>query len=105
MRLRACFLDKGQDYDITLVQCAHFRPLKNGLPYRGISGNFFFDRDKRVIYFSDRNLTLRSVICSMTIVRPATRHGKKGHIVKVTTNKRFVPEHYPGKDPRTKARR
>lgn len=39
----------------------------------------------------------------MTIVRPATRDGKKGHIVRVEASERFVPDKYTGKDPRTKA--
>ena len=41
----------------------------------------------------------------MTIVRPATKNGVKGHIVKVEASQRFVPDTYPGKDPRTKAAR
>lgn len=40
----------------------------------------------------------------MTIVRPATRGGVKGHLVKVQASERFVADHYPGKDPRTKAK-
>jgi hypothetical protein len=32
-----------------------------------------------------------------------TRGGKKGHIVHVAANTRFVPSEYQGKDPRTKA--
>jgi hypothetical protein len=39
----------------------------------------------------------------MTIKRAATRGGVHGHIVEVKASERFVPDTYPGKDPRTKA--
>lgn len=40
----------------------------------------------------------------MTLGRPATRNGVKGHIVHVAANERFVREEYAGTDPRTKAK-
>jgi hypothetical protein len=40
----------------------------------------------------------------MTLGRPATRDGKKGHIVHVESSERFVPDTYPGTDPRTRAK-
>jgi hypothetical protein len=39
----------------------------------------------------------------MVIKKEATRHGVSRHIVKVEASERFVPDHYPGTDPRTKA--
>jgi hypothetical protein len=39
----------------------------------------------------------------MTVKRAATKDGVKGHMVAVAASERFVPETYPGKDPRTKA--
>jgi hypothetical protein len=35
--------------------------------------------------------------------RTVTRDGVKGTIVNVRASQRFVPEEYPGDDPRTKA--
>ncbi len=41
----------------------------------------------------------------MTVKRAATREGVSGHIVTVDKSERFVPNHYPGKDPRTVAKK
>ncbi|MDD2246349.1 MAG: hypothetical protein PHC39_04625 [Proteiniphilum sp.] len=41
----------------------------------------------------------------MVIKREATRQGRPGHIVHVQASDRFVAKHYPGTDPRTKARK
>jgi hypothetical protein len=37
--------------------------------------------------------------------REVIRGGVRGHIVHVEANERFVPHKYPGKDPRTIAKR
>jgi len=37
----------------------------------------------------------------MTKGRATSRNGVQGHIVVVERSERFVPNHYPGKDPRT----
>lgn len=37
--------------------------------------------------------------------RPVVRRGVAGHMVRVKTSERFVPNHYPGKDPRTVAKK
>lgn len=41
----------------------------------------------------------------MAVIRPTTRGGKRGHLVRVKSNTRFVPSDYPGNDPRTKAKK
>ena len=38
----------------------------------------------------------------MTVVRPATKGGVKGHVVHVQAHDKFVRDSYPGTDPRTK---